>query len=156
MRFVLQEGLPLLNTKKLHTRSIFIELLWFLRGDTNIQYLKDHNVRIWDPWADEDGNLGPVYGYQWRSWPTPDGGHVDQIKNLLQSLTQNPNSRRHSVCAWNVGQIDQMWLPSCPCLFSIWPAAAKLSSQLPHPRTAVCTRPPLNTAPSPRRRHMSA
>lgn len=146
MRFDLQKGFPLLTTKKLHTRSIFIELLWFLRGDTNIQYLKDHKVRIWDPWADADGNLGPIYGYQWRSWPTPNGGHVDQIQNLLKSLTDNPNSRRHLVCAWNVGQIDEMALPPCHCLFQFYVADGKLSCQLYQRSADVFIGVPFNIA----------
>lgn len=146
MRFDLKQGFPLLTTKKLHTRSIFIELLWFLRGDTNIQYLKDHRVRIWDPWADERGDLGPVYGYQWRSWPTPDGGHVDQIKELLEGLTRNPHSRRHLVCAWNVGQIDQMALPPCHCLFQFYVADGKLSCQLYQRSADVFIGVPFNIA----------
>lgn len=146
MRFDLQKGFPLLTTKKLHTRSIFVELLWFLRGDTNIQYLKDHKVRIWDPWADADGELGPVYGHQWRSWPTPDGGHVDQIKNLLHSLKTNPNSRRHLVCAWNVGQLDQMALPPCHCLFQFYVADGKLSCQLYQRSADVFIGVPFNIA----------
>jgi thymidylate synthase len=130
MRFDLGQGFPLLTTKKLHTRSIFIELLWFLNGDTNIKYLKDHGVSIWDEWADAEGNLGPVYGHQWRSWPTPGGGHVDQITELIKQLKANPDSRRHIVAAWNVGDIPRMKLPPCHCLFQFYVANGKLSCQL--------------------------
>lgn len=130
MRFDLNEGFPVLTTKKLHLRSIIHELLWFLKGDTNIQYLKDNGVRIWDEWADENGNLGPVYGYQWRSWPAPDGGHVDQITKLVESLKKNPDSRRHIVSAWNPALVDQMALPPCHCLFQFYVADGKLSCQL--------------------------
>lgn len=130
MRFDLQEGFPLLTTKKLHIRSIIHELLWFLKGDTNVKYLQDNKVTIWDEWADADGNLGPVYGYQWRSWPTPDGKHVDQITNLIQAIKNNPDSRRHIVCSWNVGLIEQMALPPCHVLFQFYVADGKLSCQL--------------------------
>ena len=130
MRFNLQDGFPLLTTKKLHTRSIFIELLWFLKGDTNIQYLKDNKVRIWDEWADENGNLGPVYGYQWRKWPNYKGGHIDQISQLIDSIKNNPDSRRHLLSAWNVGMIDEMALPPCHILFQFYVANGKLSCQL--------------------------
>jgi thymidylate synthase len=130
MRFNLAEGFPLITTKKLHTRSIFHELLWFLKGDTNISYLKDHGVSIWDEWADENGNLGPVYGYQWRSWPNPDGSSTDQIVNLVNGLKNNPNSRRHIVSAWNPSFIEQMALPPCHCLFQFYVADGKLSCQL--------------------------
>jgi thymidylate synthase len=130
MRFNLQEGFPLVTTKKLHTRSIFHELLWFLKGDTNIAYLKENGVSIWDEWADEQGNLGPVYGYQWRSWPNPDGTSTDQIVNLVNGLKKNPNSRRHIVSAWNPSFIDQMALPPCHCLFQFYVAEGKLSCQL--------------------------
>lgn len=130
MRFDLQEGFPLLTTKKLHTKSIIHELLWFLKGDTNISYLKENGVRIWDEWADESGNLGPVYGYQWRSWPNPDGTHTDQIVNLINGLKKNPDSRRHVVSAWNPSFIDQMALPPCHCLFQFYVADGKLSCQL--------------------------
>ncbi|NBC10802.1 MAG: thymidylate synthase [Planctomycetes bacterium] len=122
MRFDLQQGFPLVTTKKLHLRSIIHELLWFLRGETNIAYLKAHNVRIWDEWADENGELGPVYGSQWRSWPDYDGGYIDQIRNVLRSLKENPDSRRHIVSAWNVAQIDQMKLPPCHALFQFYVA----------------------------------
>ncbi len=130
MRFNLQDGFPVLTTKKLHLRSIIHELLWFLRGDTNIAYLKEHGVRIWDEWADEQGNLGPVYGYQWRSWPNPDGTHTDQIAKLIYSLKHNPDSRRHIVSAWNPSFIDDMALPPCHCLFQFYVADGKLSCQL--------------------------
>ena len=130
MRFDLAQGFPLLTTKKLHLRSIIHELLWFLKGDTNIQYLKDNNVSIWDEWADENGNLGPVYGYQWRSWPTPDGRHIDQIQTILQQIQHNPDSRRIMVSAWNPALIDQMALPPCHALFQFYVAEGKLSCQL--------------------------
>jgi thymidylate synthase len=130
MRFNLAEGFPLMTTKKLHTRSIFHELLWFLKGDTNISYLKENGVSIWDEWADENGNLGPVYGYQWRSWPNPDGTSTDQIVNLVNGLKNNPNSRRHIVSAWNPSFIEQMALPPCHCLFQFYVAEGKLSCQL--------------------------
>jgi thymidylate synthase len=130
MRFNLAEGFPLMTTKKLHTRSIFQELLWFLKGDTNIAYLKENGVSIWDEWADENGNLGPVYGYQWRSWPNPDGSSTDQIVNLVNGLKNNPNSRRHIVSAWNPSFIEEMALPPCHCLFQFYVAEGKLSCQL--------------------------
>ncbi|MEM7068017.1 MAG: thymidylate synthase [Pseudomonadota bacterium] len=130
MRFDLGDGFPVLTTKKLHLRSIIIELLWFLRGETNIKWLKENGVSIWDEWADENGELGPVYGYQWRSWPNPEGGTVDQIKNLVKSLRENPNSRRHIVSAWNPAQVDDMALPPCHCLFQFYVADGKLSCQL--------------------------
>lgn len=120
IRFDLKQGFPCLTTKKLHLRSIIHELLWFLSGDTNIKYLRDNKVTIWDEWADENGDLGPVYGHQWRSWPTPDGGHIDQIQNLIDNLTNNPDSRRHLVCAWNVAEVDKMALPPCHCLFQFY------------------------------------
>lgn len=130
MRFPLQDGFPLLTTKKLHTKSIIHELLWFLKGDTNISYLKENGVRIWDEWADADGNLGPVYGYQWRSWPNPDGTHTDQISKLIEGIRKNPDGRRHIVSAWNPSFIDQMALPPCHCLFQFYVADGKLSCQL--------------------------
>lgn len=130
MRFDLSEGFPVLTTKKLHLRSIIHELLWFLQGDTNIKYLKDNGVRIWDDWADDEGNLGPVYGYQWRSWPNPDGGHVDQITKLVDSIKNNPNSRRHIVSAWNPSFVDDMALPPCHTMFQFYVADGKLSCQL--------------------------
>lgn len=130
MRFNLEDGFPVLTTKKLHLRSIIHELLWFLQGDTNIRYLKDNNVSIWDEWADENGNLGPVYGYQWRSWPTPDGGSIDQISNLIEQIKKNPNSRRLIVSAWNVAYVDNMALPPCHTMFQFYVAEGKLSCQL--------------------------
>ena len=136
MRFDLAEGFPLLTTKKVHLKSIIYELLWFIAGDTNIKYLNDHGVTIWDEWADENGDLGPVYGHQWRSWPTPDGGHIDQIQNLIDSLKNNPDSRRHLVCAWNVAEVNKMALPPCHCLFQFYVGGVgesgkrKLSCQL--------------------------
>jgi thymidylate synthase len=130
MRFDLSAGFPLVTTKKTHLKSIIHELLWFLKGDTNIQYLKDNGVSIWDEWADEQGNLGPVYGYQWRSWPTPDGGHIDQISNLINDIKRNPDSRRLIVSAWNVPYITTMALPPCHCLFQFYVADGKLSCQL--------------------------
>ncbi|MNU77612.1 Thymidylate synthase [compost metagenome] len=130
MRFNLEEGFPVLTTKKLHLRSIIHELLWFLQGDTNIKYLKENNVSIWDEWADENGNLGPVYGYQWRSWPTPDGGSIDQISNLIEQIKKNPNSRRLIVNAWNVAYVDNMALPPCHTMFQFYVADGKLSCQL--------------------------
>lgn len=130
MRFNLQDGFPVLTTKKLHLRSIIHELLWFLQGDTNIKYLKENGVRIWDEWADENGNLGPVYGYQWRSWPARNGGTIDQITKLVDSLKNNPNSRRHIVTAWNPADVDDMALPPCHCLFQFYVADGKLSCQL--------------------------
>lgn len=130
MRFNLQEGFPLVTTKKLHLRSIIHELLWFLKGNTNINYLKENGVKIWDEWADEDGNLGPVYGYQWRSWPAADGKHVDQITQVIEQIKNNPNSRRHIVSAWNVGEIENMALPPCHAFFQFYVADNKLSCQL--------------------------
>ena len=130
MRFDLSEGFPCLTTKKLHLKSIIHELLWFLAGDTNIKYLKDHGVSIWDEWADENGELGPVYGHQWRSWPAPDGTTIDQISGVLKSIRENPNSRRHIVSAWNVADVDHMALPPCHCLFQFYVADGRLSCQL--------------------------
>ena len=130
MRFNLADGFPMLTTKKLHLRSIVYELLWFLRGDTNIQYLKENNVSIWDEWADEQGNLGPVYGRQWRTWPTPDGGYVDQISRTVDLIRRNPDSRRIIVNAWNVGELEQMALTPCHALFQFWVGDGKLSCQL--------------------------
>jgi thymidylate synthase len=130
MRFDLTQGFPALTTKKLHLKSIIHELLWFLQGDTNIAYLKENGVRIWDEWADENGDLGPVYGKQWRRWETPDGRLVDQIAQLVHSLKHNPDSRRHIVSAWNPGDVDQMALPPCHCLFQFYVADGKLSCQL--------------------------
>ena len=130
MRFNLQEGFPLLTTKKLHTRSIFHELLWFLKGETNIQYLKENKVTIWDDWADENGELGPVYGKQWRSWQTADGQTIDQITNVIKQIQQNPDSRRHLVVAFNPGEIEKMALPPCHAFFQFYVANGKLSCQL--------------------------
>ncbi len=130
MRFNLADGFPLVTTKKIHTRSIFHELLWFLRGETNISYLKENGVSIWDEWADENGDLGPVYGSQWRSWKTTDGKTIDQITNLIEGINNNPDSRRHIVSAWNVGEIDQMALPPCHTMFQFYVANNKLSCQL--------------------------
>jgi len=130
MRFNLQDGFPLLTTKKLHFKSIAYELLWFLRGDTNIKFLTDHGITIWNEWADQYGNLGPVYGYQWRSWPATSGKHIDQISQVIDSLRNNPDSRRHIVSAWNVGEIDKMALPPCHILFQFYVAEGKLSCQL--------------------------
>ncbi len=130
MRFDLQQGFPLVTTKKLHLRSIIHELLWFLRGETNIAYLHDNGVTIWDEWADENGELGPIYGYQWRSWPTPDGRHVDQISQVVEQLRNDPDSRRMIVSAWNVAQLDQMALPPCHTLFQFYVAEGRLSCQL--------------------------
>ena len=130
MRFDLSKGFPVVTTKKVHLRSIIIELLWFLQGNTNIKYLKDNNVSIWDEWADENGNLGPVYGHQWRSWPDGHGGTIDQITKLVHSLRHNPDSRRHIVSAWNVADVDNMALPPCHTLFQFYVADGKLSCQL--------------------------
>lgn len=130
MRFNLADGFPVLTTKKLHLRSIIHELLWFLKGDTNIRYLKDNGVSIWDEWADEQGELGPVYGKQWRRWETPDGRQIDQISQLIEGLKRNPDSRRHLVSAWNPGEVDGMALPPCHALFQFYVAGGKLSCQL--------------------------
>ncbi|MFW5943730.1 MAG: thymidylate synthase [Bacteroidota bacterium] len=130
MRFNFHKGFPLVTTKKLHVRSIIYELLWFLRGDTNVGYLNEHNVRIWDPWADENGDLGHIYGYQWRSWPTPDGEYIDQIAQVIDSIRNNPESRRHIVSAWNVGDLKNMALPPCHILFQFYVNDGRLSCQL--------------------------
>jgi thymidylate synthase len=130
MRFDLQVGFPVLTTKKLHLRSIIHELLWFLKGETNLKYLHDNKVTIWDEWADENGDLGHIYGYQWRSWPTPDGRYIDQISGVVTSIVTNPDSRRHIVSAWNVGELDKMALPPCHLLFQFYVAEGKLSCQL--------------------------
>lgn len=130
MRYNLQDGFPMLTTKKIHLKSILHELLWFLKGDTNIKYLKDNGVSIWDEWADENGNLGPVYGSQWRSWPTADGRHIDQITQVVNQIKNNPDSRRMIVSAWNVGEIDKMKLPPCHAFFQFYVAEGKLSCQL--------------------------
>jgi thymidylate synthase len=130
MRFNLKDGFPLVTTKKVHLRSIIVELLWFLRGESTIHYLKENKVSIWDEWADENGNLGPVYGYQWRHWPDGKGGEIDQIKNLIEQIKNKPDSRRHIVSAWNVADVDQMALPPCHTLFQFYVADGKLSCQL--------------------------
>ena len=130
MRFDLRAGFPLLTTKKLHTRSIFAELLWFIQGATNVNWLREQGVTIWDEWADPDGELGPIYGYQWRSWPSPDGGHIDQLARVIESIRTNPDSRRHIVTAWNVGDLDAMALPPCHALFQFYVAEGRLSCQL--------------------------
>lgn len=130
MRFNLRDGFPLLTTKKLHLKSIIYELLWFLRGDTNIHYLQEHGVRIWNEWADENGELGPVYGHQWRSWPDYKGGTIDQITNVLEQIKHNPNSRRMLVTAWNPAEVEEMALPPCHCLFQFYVADGRLSLQL--------------------------
>ncbi len=146
MRFNLEDGFPLLTTKKVHVRSIFHELLWFLKGDTNIKYLKDNNVSIWDEWADEKGNLGPVYGHQWRSWPTPDGGSIDQITQLIDQIKKNPNSRRLIVSAWNVADVNKMALPPCHCFFQFYVSEGKLSCQLYQRSADVFLGVPFNIA----------
>jgi thymidylate synthase len=130
MRFELENGFPLLTTKKLHLRSVIHELLWFISGETNIKYLTDNGVNIWNEWADKDGNLGPVYGYQWRSWPSADGRHIDQLSNVIESIKSDPDSRRHIVSAWNVGDLDLMALPPCHLLFQFYVARGRLSCML--------------------------
>lgn len=146
MRFNLEHGFPMITTKKLHLKSIIHELLWFIAGDTNIKYLKDNGVRIWDEWADENGDLGPVYGHQWRSWPTPDGKTVDQISNLVDMIKNNPDSRRLIVSAWNVADVDHMALPPCHCLFQFYVADGKLSCQLYQRSADVFLGVPFNIA----------
>ena len=146
MRFDLSEGFPLLTTKKLHLRSIIYELLWFLQGDTNIRYLKEHGVSIWDEWADPNGDLGPIYGHQWRSWGTPDGGKVDQISQLIRQIQETPNSRRLMVCAWNVGEIDKMALPPCHVLFQFYVNNGEISLQLYQRSADVFLGVPFNIA----------
>ncbi len=146
MRFDLSQGFPLLTTKKLHLRSIIYELLWFLRGDTNIRYLHEHNVTIWDEWADQNGDLGHIYGYQWRSWPTPDGKHIDQISQVVDQIRKNPDSRRLIVSAWNVAEIDTMALPPCHTLFQFFVADNKLSCQLYQRSADVFLGVPFNIA----------
>ena len=142
MRFRMDEGFPLLTTKKLHLKSIIYELLWFLRGDTNVRYLQEHGVRIWNEWADEKGELGPVYGHQWRSWPDYEGGHIDQIRNITEQLKSNPDSRRLMVSAWNVAEVEKMALPPCHCLFQF----GKLSLQLYQRSADVFLGVPFNIA----------
>jgi thymidylate synthase len=146
MRFDLAEGFPAVTTKKLHFKSIIHELLWFLAGDTNLAYLHEGGVRIWDEWADEQGNLGPVYGYQWRSWPAYDGGHIDQISQVIQSIGDNPDSRRHIVSAWNVGQLNEMALPPCHLLFQFYVAEGRLSCQMYQRSADVFLGVPFNIA----------
>ncbi len=146
MRFDLAEGFPLTTTKKLHLKSIIYELLWFLRGDTNIKYLKDHGVRIWDEWADERGELGPVYGQQWRSWPAADGATIDQISNVVEAIRRNPDSRRLIVSAWNPAEVDKMALPPCHCLFQFYVAEGRLSCQLYQRSADVFLGVPFNIA----------
>ena len=146
LRFDLADGFPLLTTKKVHLKSIIIELLWFLRGDSNVRWLQDQGVTIWDEWADEDGELGPVYGKQWRSWETRDGREIDQIANVVQSIKTNPNSRRHIVSAWNPAEVDQMALPPCHCLFQFFVADGKLSCQLYQRSADVFLGVPFNIA----------
>ena len=146
MRFNLQEGFPLITTKKLHLKSIIYELLWFLNGDTNIKYLNDHKVRIWDEWADENGDLGNIYGYQWRSWPAPNGESVDQISQIIDSIKNNPDSRRHIVSAWNVADLKNMALPPCHILFQFYVADGKLSCQLYQRSADVFLGVPFNIA----------
>jgi len=145
-RVDLSEGFPCLTTKKLHLKSIIHELLWFISGETNIRYLKDNGVRIWDEWADENGELGPVYGRQWRSWPTPSGAVIDQFSNLVEGLKNNPDSRRHIVCAWNVSDVDKMALPPCHCLYQFYVADGKLSCQLYQRSADVFLGVPFNVA----------
>lgn len=146
MRFDLGEGFPLLTTKKVHLKSIIHELLWFLRGDSNIQYLRENGVTIWDEWADEHGELGPVYGVQWRSWPTPDGQHIDQISNVVREIRENPNSRRLIVSAWNVSELERMALPPCHAFFQFYVADGKLSCQLYQRSADVFLGVPFNIA----------
>jgi thymidylate synthase len=146
MRFDLSRGFPMVTTKKLHTKSIIYELLWFLRGDTNVQYLREHGVSIWDEWADEKGDLGPVYGRQWRSWPTPDGKAIDQISRSIDLIRRNPDSRRILVSAWNVGELESMALTPCHALFQFWVADGKLSCQLYQRSADVFLGVPFNIA----------
>ena len=146
MRFDLREGFPLLTTKKLHLKSIIYELLWFLKGDTNVQYLQEHGVRIWNEWAREDGDLGPIYGYQWRSWPDYQGGHIDQIQQIIDQLRRDPDSRRMLVSAWNVAQLDQMALAPCHCLIQFYVAEGRLSLQLYQRSADVFLGVPFNIA----------
>jgi thymidylate synthase len=146
MRFDLSAGFPLVTTKRIHTRSVFGELLWFLRGDTNVKWLQEQGISIWDEWADPDGNLGPVYGHQWRSWPTPDGGHVDQIAQIVEQIKTNPDSRRHIVSAWNVADIPQMALAPCHTLFQFYVADGRLSCQLYQRSADVFLGVPFNIA----------
>jgi thymidylate synthase len=146
MRFDLSQGFPLVTTKKLHVKSIIHELLWFLRGDTNIKYLNDHGISIWDEWADERGDLGPVYGQQWRSWPAPDGGTIDQMADVLAAIRRNPDSRRLIVSAWNPAEVDKMALPPCHCLFQFYVADGRLSCQMYQRSADVFLGVPFNIA----------
>ena len=146
MRFNLSDGFPLLTTKKVHLKSIIYELLWFIAGDTNVKYLQDHGVTIWDEWADENGNLGPVYGHQWRSWPVPDGRNIDQLSRVVEMIRNNPDSRRMLVTAWNPGEVDRMALPPCHCLFQFYVAEGKLSCQLYQRSADVFLGVPFNIA----------
>ena len=146
MRFDLSEGFPLLTTKKVHLKSIIYELLWFIAGDTNVKYLQDHGVTIWDEWADENGELGPVYGHQWRSWPAPDGRTIDQLSMVIDTIKKNPDSRRLLVSAWNPGEVDKMALPPCHCLFQFYVAGGKLSCQLYQRSADVFLGVPFNIA----------
>jgi len=156
MRFNLQDGFPLLTTKKLHLRSIIHELIWFLNGSTNIKYLKDNDVKIWDEWADSEGNLGPIYGYQWRSWPAPNGEHIDQIKQVVEQIKNNPDSRRLIVSAWNVADIPQMKLPPCHAFFQFYVADGKLSCQLYQRSADIFLGVPFNIASYALLTHMMA
>jgi len=146
MRFDLAKGFPLLTTKKLHTKSILHELIWFLQGSTNTKYLNDNGVTIWNEWADEGGNLGPIYGYQWRSWPTSNGEHIDQISRVIESIKQNPDSRRHIVSAWNVGELENMALPPCHIMFQFYVADGRLSCQMYQRSADVFLGVPFNIA----------
>ena len=156
MRFDLAEGFPLVTTKKLHVKSIIHELLWFLQGSTNVRYLREHGVTIWDEWADENGDLGPVYGRQWRSWPTPDGRHIDQIARVVESLKRDPDSRRHIVSAWNVGELDRMALTPCHALFQFFVADGRLSCQLYQRSADIFLGVPFNIASYALLTHMMA
>ena len=156
MRFDLSQGFPLVTTKKLHLKSIIHELIWFLNGSTNIAYLKENGVSIWDDWADEQGNLGPIYGYQWRNWPTPDGGHIDQISQVMEQIKNNPDSRRMIVSAWNVGAIPQMKLPPCHAFFQFYVADGKLSCQLYQRSADIFLGVPFNIASYALLTHMMA
>jgi thymidylate synthase len=146
MRFDLADGFPLVTTKKIHVRSVVVELLWFLQGSTNVRWLQERGVRIWDEWADAEGELGPVYGHQWRSWPTPDGGHIDQIAAVVDSLRRSPDSRRHIVSAWNVAEVSQMALPPCHTMFQFYVADGRLSCQLYQRSADVFLGVPFNIA----------
>jgi thymidylate synthase len=146
MRFDLTAGFPLVTTKKVHTRSVFGELLWFMRGDTNVKWLQDRGISIWDEWADDNGDLGPIYGYQWCSWPTPDGGHVDQLAQVIEQIRAKPDSRRHIVSAWNVADVPDMALPPCHTMYQFYVAGGRLSCQLYQRSAAVFLGVPFNIA----------